>query len=212
MVIPSIVCNAAVQLIVCAPAVQSGEAISLDCQCRGDLALRHRACAIKWSRVKGDAVCDICKSTVCIHLHTVQHHAHVRTPHAYMAKHVALCNAGYHPLSANRCQLCPQLHRRWPICQRHPHGRQRQAAAMWRSPSRITLHKMACQWGWTLYLATQTCCLIASGEHADNGCFCCMHCAGCTHDLMQVASYLHCVGRVLLPATRLLGLQHRRPL
>lgn len=45
-------------------AVQSGEAISLDCQCRGDLALRHRACAIKWSRVKGDAVCDICKSTV----------------------------------------------------------------------------------------------------------------------------------------------------
>jgi hypothetical protein len=42
----------------------SGEAISLDCQCRGDLALRHRACAIKWSRVKGDAVCDICKSTV----------------------------------------------------------------------------------------------------------------------------------------------------
>jgi hypothetical protein len=42
----------------------SGEAISLDCQCRGDLALRHKACAIKWSRVKGDAVCDICKSQV----------------------------------------------------------------------------------------------------------------------------------------------------
>jgi len=46
------------------PLPQSGEAISLDCQCRGDLALRHKACAIKWSRVKGDAVCDICKSQV----------------------------------------------------------------------------------------------------------------------------------------------------
>ena len=43
-------------------AVQSGEAISLDCQCRGDLALRHRTCAVKWSRVKGDVVCDICKT------------------------------------------------------------------------------------------------------------------------------------------------------
>ena len=32
--------------------VQSGEAISLDCQCRGELALRHRTCAEKWARVK----------------------------------------------------------------------------------------------------------------------------------------------------------------
>lgn len=47
--------------------MQSGEAISLDCQCRGELALRHKACAIKWSRVKGDAVCDICKSPVRLH-------------------------------------------------------------------------------------------------------------------------------------------------
>ena len=34
------------------PSVQSGEAMSLECQCRGDLALRHRTCAEKWSRVK----------------------------------------------------------------------------------------------------------------------------------------------------------------
>lgn len=26
--------------------------MSLDCQCRGELALRHRTCAEKWSRVK----------------------------------------------------------------------------------------------------------------------------------------------------------------
>ena len=31
---------------------QSGEAMSLECQCRGELALRHRSCAEKWSRVK----------------------------------------------------------------------------------------------------------------------------------------------------------------
>ncbi len=32
--------------------LQCGEAMSLDCQCRGELALRHRTCAEKWSRVK----------------------------------------------------------------------------------------------------------------------------------------------------------------
>ena len=34
------------------PVLQSGEAMSLECQCRGELALRHRSCAEKWSRVK----------------------------------------------------------------------------------------------------------------------------------------------------------------
>ena len=46
--------------------MQSGEAISLDCVCRGELALRHRTCAIKWSRVKGDAICDICRAPVSL--------------------------------------------------------------------------------------------------------------------------------------------------
>lgn len=32
--------------------LQSGEAMQLDCQCRGELAMRHRICAEKWSRVK----------------------------------------------------------------------------------------------------------------------------------------------------------------
>ena len=31
---------------------ESGEAIVLECQCRGELALRHRTCAEKWARVK----------------------------------------------------------------------------------------------------------------------------------------------------------------
>lgn len=43
---------------------RNGEAMTLDCQCRGDLALRHRECALKWARVKGDRVCELCKHEV----------------------------------------------------------------------------------------------------------------------------------------------------
>ncbi|KAK9817576.1 hypothetical protein WJX74_000863 [Apatococcus lobatus] len=43
---------------------ESGEAMALECQCRGELALRHRGCAIKWTRVKGDNICDICKAPI----------------------------------------------------------------------------------------------------------------------------------------------------
>ena len=38
--------------------------MALECQCRGELALRHRGCAIKWTRVKGDNICDICKAPI----------------------------------------------------------------------------------------------------------------------------------------------------
>ena len=38
--------------LTCCIWLQSGEAMSLECQCRGELALRHRSCAEKWSRVK----------------------------------------------------------------------------------------------------------------------------------------------------------------
>lgn len=44
--------------------VQAGEAIQLECECRGDLALRHQSCAVKWAHVKGDNVCDICKQPI----------------------------------------------------------------------------------------------------------------------------------------------------
>ncbi|CAD7703497.1 unnamed protein product [Ostreobium quekettii] len=43
---------------------ESGEAITLECQCRGETALRHRSCAEKWVRVKGDLICDICRSPI----------------------------------------------------------------------------------------------------------------------------------------------------
>ena len=37
--------------------LQSGEAIQLECHCRGDVAMRHHACAVKWAHVKGDNIC-----------------------------------------------------------------------------------------------------------------------------------------------------------
>lgn len=43
---------------------ESGAAISLACACRGDLALRHRACAERWAAAKGDATCEMCRSLI----------------------------------------------------------------------------------------------------------------------------------------------------
>lgn len=41
-----------------------GEAIQLQCKCRGDLAMRHKTCAARWAGHKGDNVCDICKEPI----------------------------------------------------------------------------------------------------------------------------------------------------
>ncbi|GAX81143.1 hypothetical protein CEUSTIGMA_g8576.t1 [Chlamydomonas eustigma] len=43
---------------------QCGEAIALECGCSGDVALRHRACAIEWNNAKGNTLCDICKHDI----------------------------------------------------------------------------------------------------------------------------------------------------
>ena len=42
----------------------SGEAIYLECACRGNNALRHKACAERWAAVKGDTTCEVCGKTV----------------------------------------------------------------------------------------------------------------------------------------------------
>eukprot|EP00879_Flechtneria_rotunda_P009722 GHRR01010171.1.p1 GENE.GHRR01010171.1~~GHRR01010171.1.p1 ORF type:complete len:347 (+),score=117.32 GHRR01010171.1:2-1042(+) len=43
---------------------ESGEAMQLECHCKGEVALRHRHCAEKWSRVKGSTICDVCKAPI----------------------------------------------------------------------------------------------------------------------------------------------------
>eukprot|EP01026_Neomeris_dumetosa_P008920 TRINITY_DN1291_c0_g1_i4.p2 TRINITY_DN1291_c0_g1~~TRINITY_DN1291_c0_g1_i4.p2 ORF type:complete len:354 (-),score=46.72 TRINITY_DN1291_c0_g1_i4:740-1801(-) len=53
---------------------ETGEAIQLDCSCKGDVAMRHRSCAIQWSKVKGDNVCDICKKPI-LNIPTPSHSA-----------------------------------------------------------------------------------------------------------------------------------------
>ncbi|KAL4437518.1 hypothetical protein ABPG77_003499 [Micractinium sp. CCAP 211/92] len=42
----------------------NGAALRLECSCRGDLALRHRDCVMKWVQVKGSNVCELCKSEI----------------------------------------------------------------------------------------------------------------------------------------------------
>ena len=42
----------------------NGSALRLDCNCRGDLALRHRDCVMKWVQVKGSNVCELCKAEI----------------------------------------------------------------------------------------------------------------------------------------------------
>ncbi|WIA12290.1 hypothetical protein OEZ85_012346 [Tetradesmus obliquus] len=43
---------------------ESGEAMMLDCRCKGEVAMRHRQCAEKWSRIKGSTTCDVCKAPI----------------------------------------------------------------------------------------------------------------------------------------------------
>ena len=42
----------------------SGEAITQRCACKGDVALRHRRCAVQWARVKRSTVCDVCRAPI----------------------------------------------------------------------------------------------------------------------------------------------------
>lgn len=43
---------------------ETGEAMYLACKCKGEVALRHRQCAEKWSRIKGNTICDVCKAPI----------------------------------------------------------------------------------------------------------------------------------------------------
>ncbi|KAL1223121.1 hypothetical protein V5N11_000704 [Cardamine amara subsp. amara] len=43
---------------------EDSEAFKMECMCKGELALAHKSCTIKWFTIKGNIICDVCKQEV----------------------------------------------------------------------------------------------------------------------------------------------------
>ncbi|KAK9691366.1 hypothetical protein RND81_09G192600 [Saponaria officinalis] len=43
---------------------EGGDALKLECSCKGELALAHKECAVKWFTIKGNKICDVCQQDV----------------------------------------------------------------------------------------------------------------------------------------------------